>query len=109
MCDALSPDSLLLDSLLCPFACQTVLDYTIQEGAVEFGLLGDEGETGECASDAAGCSFSNPSSPYGITVLPLAPEEDGDAKADAEGHCMQGWSSVCFCLPFNEFIPCGRS
>lgn len=34
-------------SLLSLYAAQATLDYVIQEGSVDFGLLGTEGETTE--------------------------------------------------------------
>ncbi|KAG1667039.1 hypothetical protein FOA52_000400, partial [Chlamydomonas sp. UWO 241] len=62
-------------------ALRASLDYVIQDGAVDFGLTGEEGEQEACGGN--GCAFSNPSSPYGLTLLPLAPEEDAERKSRA--------------------------
>lgn len=59
--------------------------YISQPGEVDFGLLGQEGEAESCASaDDGGCAFSNPSSPYGLINLPLAPEEELARKMNAK-------------------------
>ena len=91
----------------CPAAAQRLLDaidaalaapaapFVSQRGSVDWGLAeGSDGATdsadgggaapAECNNAANGCGLNNPSSPYGLVVLPLAPEERLEAKlADA--------------------------
>ncbi|GBF96219.1 hypothetical protein Rsub_08764 [Raphidocelis subcapitata] len=78
----------------CPPAARPLLDaidaalsggarFVSQRGSVDWGLVEAESSGGDarCASNAAsGCSASNPSAPYGLVVLPLAPGEDLAAK-----------------------------
>jgi hypothetical protein len=49
------------------------LRHIASPGYIDFGFLGDEDETETCAGQ--NCAYTNPSSPYGLTVLPLAPNE----------------------------------
>lgn len=58
-------------------------DYVVQTGSVDFGLMGDSSDADSCGSGSGGCYFSNPSSPYGMVTLPLAPREDLDTKLRA--------------------------
>ncbi|EFJ52318.1 hypothetical protein VOLCADRAFT_86620 [Volvox carteri f. nagariensis] len=53
-------------------ALRSSLKWTVQRGVVDFGFLGDEVPK-NCEPN---CAFSNPNSPYGMTLLPLAPSED---------------------------------
>lgn len=50
--------------------------FTAQRGAVTWGLT-DAGDDGACNDAVSGCAANNPSAPYGLVVLPLAPEEVG--------------------------------
>lgn len=56
--------------------------WVVQEGELDWGFLGTEGETQTCAGET--CAYTNPSSPYGLTVLPLTPREVRDGGADAK-------------------------
>jgi hypothetical protein len=44
------------------------------------GFFGDAGETDACGGQ--NCAYTNPSSPYGLTVLPLSPSQSA-AKVEA--------------------------
>ncbi|GLC63326.1 hypothetical protein PLESTF_000024300 [Pleodorina starrii] len=52
-------------------ALRSSLLWTVQRGAVDFGFLGDDVPK-NCEPN---CAFSNPNAPYGLTFLPLAPNE----------------------------------
>lgn len=63
-----------------PALLQRSLSWTVQEGALDFGFLGDVSETEDCG---ANCAYTNPNSPYGLTVLPMSPSERRVPKEDA--------------------------
>lgn len=48
-----------------------------QRGYIDFGLAGSQESQASCQPD---CAFTNPSASYGLTVLPLNPNEDLNAK-----------------------------
>eukprot|EP00210_Caulerpa_lentillifera_P006709 g6411.t1 len=54
--------------------------HIVQSGSISFGFIGDEALL-DCETN--NCAFTNPKSPYGLTILPLAQEEDLEAKAEA--------------------------
>eukprot|EP00798_Chlamydomonas_sp_ICE-L_P029760 gene29760-4972_t len=59
------------------------LQIALQQGAIDFGFLGDAGEADACGGPGASCSYTNPNSPYGLTLMPLAPGEVLELKAAA--------------------------
>jgi hypothetical protein len=52
----------------------------VQKGSITFGFIGDE-ELLDCENN--NCAFTNPKSPYGMTILPLAKEEKLEKKIEA--------------------------
>ena len=52
-------------------------EFYVERGSLEFGFVGDE-EVLDCEKN--NCAFTNPKSPYGLTVLPLSREENFLAK-----------------------------
>ncbi|KXZ47100.1 hypothetical protein GPECTOR_38g337 [Gonium pectorale] len=51
-------------------ALRASLSWVVQQGAVDFGFLGDD--VPDCSPN---CAFTNPNSPYGLTLLPEPPFE----------------------------------
>lgn len=47
-----------------------------QQGAVDFGLVEGSGQSAASSCGTQGCFYSNPSSPYGMVLLPLNPREN---------------------------------
>jgi hypothetical protein len=62
----------LLDAIDAAFRSSPIC--TAQRGQVDWGLV-EAGEASACNNAASGCAVNNPSAPYGLVVLPLAPEE----------------------------------
>lgn len=68
--------------------------FIVQEGKVDFPPIGDWG----CACQLPSAYANNPSSPYGILVLPPAPNQDSSIKNPyaewfyEDGHYPEDWS-----------------
>jgi hypothetical protein len=63
-------------------AMKMALSWVVQDGKLDWGFLGTEGETQTCAGST--CAYTNPSSPYGLAVLPLTPREVRDGGTAAK-------------------------
>jgi hypothetical protein len=51
--------------------------FTSQSGYIDFGLTNSDSTSGSAsAACSPSCAFTNPTSTYGLTVLPLHPQED---------------------------------
>jgi hypothetical protein len=56
-------------------------EFTAQRGYIDWGTAGGPTEGSE-ANCQPSCSFTNPTAAYGLTVLPLSPEEELQQKLD---------------------------